>query len=67
MEKRPEIGEQILKCTNRDCTENIACALPAATQYGHNELPKDLIRKGSSENAVLTGDNSTLRHAAARS
>jgi hypothetical protein len=34
MEKRPDIREQVLNGTSRDCTENIACA-PCADKYVH--------------------------------
>jgi ankyrin repeat protein len=67
MEKRPDIREQVLNGTSRDCTDNIACALRAAAQYGHNDLLKYLISEGSSVNVGLPGDNSTLLHVAARS
>jgi serine/threonine-protein phosphatase 6 regulatory ankyrin repeat subunit B len=67
MEKRPDIREQVLNGANRDCGDNIACALRAAAQYGHNYLLKYLISNGSSVNVALPGDNSTLLHVAARS
>jgi ankyrin repeat protein len=57
----------VLKSTNRDCTDNIACALRAAAQYGHNDLLEYLISEGSSVDVALPGDNSTLLHVAARS
>ena len=50
MEKRPDIREEVLNRTNRDCTDNIACALHAAAQYGHNDLLKYLINKGANVN-----------------
>jgi len=67
MEKRPDIREQVLNGSKRHCTDNIACALRAAAQYGHNDLLKYLISEGSSVNVVLPADNSTLLHVAARS
>ena len=67
MEKRPDIREQVLNVTKLDCSDNIACALRAAAQYGHNDLLKYLISEGSSVNVGLPGDNSTLLHVAARS
>jgi ankyrin repeat protein len=67
MEKRPDIRDQVFNDTKRDCTDNIACALRAAAQYGHNDLLKYLISEGSSVNVSLPGDNSTLLHLATRS
>ena len=67
MEKRPDIREQVLNGTNRDCADNIACALRAAAQYGHNDLLKYLISERSSVNMALPRDNSTVLHVAARS
>ena len=66
MEKRPDIREQVLNETNRDCTDNIACVLCTAAHYGYNDLLKYLISKGNSVHLVLPGDNGTLLHVAAR-
>jgi ankyrin repeat protein len=67
MEKRLEITEQVLNGTIFDCMDNIACALCAAAQYGHNYLLKYFISKGHSLNVALPRDKSTLLHVAARS
>jgi hypothetical protein len=42
LEKQPDVREQVLDGAIRDCTDNIACAVRAAAQYGHNDLLKYL-------------------------
>jgi len=65
MARRPDIREQVLNGTNRNCMHNIACALRAAPKYGHNDLLHCLISEGISVNVALPGDDSTLLHVTA--
>jgi len=67
MEKRPGIREQVLNGAKCGCTDSVACALRTAAQYGHTDLLKYLISKGSFVNVALPWDNSSLLHVAARS
>jgi ankyrin repeat protein len=66
MEKRPDIREEVLNCTNHGYRDNTASALRAAAQYGHSDLLEYLISEGISVDVALPGDNSTLLHVAAR-
>jgi hypothetical protein len=55
MEKRPDIREQVLSCT-----EYIAPALRAAARYGHTDLLRYLIRRENYVTKALPGNSGML-------